>query len=176
MILSHIISPFQSAFISGHLISHNILATYETLHTMQSKMEGKKGYMAIKIDMSKAYDRVEWGILEAVMGKMGFAPNWIKLVMMCVTSVHYAVLVNGTSSGRILPTRGIRQGDPISPYLFLICTEALSLLLPKADREGEIGGVLTSRRGLRLNHLFFANDSLLFYRADLFCGTNCLLF
>ena len=70
----------------------------------------------------------EWNgvFLEAVMEKMGFASNWIKLVMICVTLVHYAVLVNGTLSGRILPTRGIQQGEPISPYLFLICVEALS--------------------------------------------------
>jgi hypothetical protein len=84
-ILHQIITPYQSAFIPRRLISDNILAAYETLHTMQSWLHGKKGYMAIKIDMSKAYDRVKLGFLEAVMGKMGFASEWIKLVMMCVS-------------------------------------------------------------------------------------------
>jgi hypothetical protein len=101
------------------------------------------------------------------MGKMGFVPLWIKLIMMCVSSVHYVVLVNGIPTGRILPTRGIRQGDPLSPYLFLICVEVLSSLLLQANMVGELEGVPTSKRGFQLNHLFFADDSLLFCRADL---------
>jgi hypothetical protein len=166
-LLPHIISPFQSAFILGRLISDNILATYETLHTMQTRLRGKKGYMAVKIDMSKAYDKVEWGFLEAVMRRLGFAPLWIKLVMMCVSIAHYAVLVNSIPMGNITPTKGIRQGDPISPYLFLMCAEALSSLLSRADGTGVLERVPTSRRGPRLNHLFFAYDSLFFCRVDL---------
>ena len=123
--------------------------------------------MAVKIDMNKTYDKVEWGFLEVVMGKMGFAPGWIKFIMMCVTSAHYAILVNGILTGKIIPTRGIRQGDPISPYLFLICVEVLSSSLVKANREGVLEGVPTSKRGPRLNHIFFADNSLLFCRTNL---------
>ena len=121
----------------------------------------------VKIDMSKAYNRVEWRFLEAVMGKMRFVPGWIKLIMMCVTLANYVVLVNGIPTGKIIPTRGIRQGNSISPYLFLICAKVLSSLLIKADREGVLEGVPTSRRGPRLNHLFFVDDSLLFCKANL---------
>jgi hypothetical protein len=80
--------------------------------------------------------------------------------MICVTSAHYAILVNGIPTSKIIPTQGIRQGDPISPYLFLICVEFLSSSLVKADREGVLEGVPTSKRGPRLNHLFFVDDSL----------------
>jgi hypothetical protein len=138
LVLDEIISPNQSAFIPGRLITDNVLAAYETLHTMHSKMFGKVGYMAVKLDMSKAYDRVEWDFLEAVMKQLGFARRWVQLVMMCVKSATYEVLVNGTPTGRIQPSRGIRQGDPISPYLFLFCAEALSSMLSQADEKGEM--------------------------------------
>lgn len=143
-ILPKIICPTQSAFIPGRLISDNILAAYERLHTMQSHMWGKEGYMAVKLDMSKAYNRVEWGFLESVMKRMGFAGRWINLIMMCVRSANYVILINGSPIGRIYPTRGIRQWDPISLYLFLICAEALSTLLTRADRKGYLRGVPTT--------------------------------
>jgi hypothetical protein len=90
-----------------------------------------------------------------------------KLVMMCVSTTQYMVLVNGVPMRRIIPTRGISQGDPLSSYLFLICAEVLSSLLSKADREGVLTGVPTSRGGPCINHLFLADDSLLFGKAHL---------
>ena len=98
-ILPHIISLAQSAFIPKRLITDNVLAAYETLHTMHSRMKGKKGFMAIKLDVSKAYDQVEWRFLETVMHRLGFAPRWVQLIMMCVTSIKYAVMVNGVPCG-----------------------------------------------------------------------------
>jgi hypothetical protein len=166
-LLPLIIDPTQSAFIPGRLITDNVLAAYETLHTMHTGMRGKKSFMAVKLDMSKAYDRVEWGFLEMVMEQMGFNGRWISLIMMCVKSVRYSILVNGNPCGLITPSKGIRQGDPISPYLFLICAEALSAMLSQANRDERLTGAPTSRRGPALSHLFFADDSLLFCRANL---------
>ena len=113
--------------------------------------------MALKLDMSKAYDRVEWRFLEAIMRHMGFAPQWIHLMMMCVTTVLYAVIINGNPCGHIISEKGLRQGDPLSPYMFLLCTEALSALLYKANGEGVLTRVLTSRRGPQMSHLFFVD-------------------
>jgi hypothetical protein len=128
-------------------------------------MWGKVGYMAVKLDMSKAYDRVEWCFLEEVMKKMGFEVKWIDWVLKCISIVQYDLLINGNLVGPIIPSRGIRQGDPISPYLFIICVEVLSLKLQLAQSGGLLLGVPTSPKGPRINHLFFADDSLIFCRA-----------
>ena len=85
--------------------------------------------MVIKLDMSKAYDRVEWTFLEKIMLKLGFDCSWVTFVMRCVKTVSYYVLINGDPCEYIQPSRGICQGDPLSSYLFLLCAEGLSALL-----------------------------------------------
>ena len=122
--------------------------------------------MALKLDMSKAYDRVEWPFLECVMKKLGFNERWITLMMLCVSSVSYSILINGAPHGFIKPTRGIRQGDPLSPFLFLLCTEGLHGLLTQSTVRGDIHGFSLSRRSHPLTHLLFADDSLLFCRSN----------
>lgn len=91
--------------------------------------------MSIKLDMSKAYGRVEWTYLDMIMERLGFQSQFISLIMNCVSSTSFSILVNGTPTGHILPTQGLRQRDPLSPHLFLLCTEGLVSLL-----ENEVGG------------------------------------
>ena len=164
-ILSNLVFESQSAFLSGRLISDNVLVAFETLHYLKRKTQGKLGFMALKLDMSKAYDRVEWVFLEKIMRKLGFTDKLVTLIMSCLTSVSYAVLLNGQPVGNIKPTRGLRQGDPLSPYLFLLCAMGLQGLLKKVEANGDIRGVSLCRNGPRVSHLFFADDSVLFCRA-----------
>jgi hypothetical protein len=167
MILPYIISPEESAFVPGRLITDNVLVAFETLHTMATRLAGKDGYMALKLDMSKAYDRMEWNFLEVMLCRLGFAERWINLLMPCIRTVSYSILLNGRPYGQITPSRGLRQGDPLSPYLFILCAEALSTLIRSAGNDGNISGVPLSRGGLRINHFFFTDDSLLFCKANL---------
>jgi hypothetical protein len=140
-VLHPIISHNQSAFVPGRFITDNVLVAYEVLHSMHTRMRSKRGYMAVKLDMWKAYDWVEWSFLEAMMRALDFEEKWIALIMTCVKSVSYSVLVNGVPYGKIWPSKGLRQGDPLSPYLFLIVAEGLSSLLTKAELDSRISGV-----------------------------------
>ena len=166
-ILPSIISDTQSAFVHGRLITDNVLVAFEAMHHINGRKGGKKGEMALKLDMSKAYDRVEWLCLEKIMAKLGFGEKWRKLIMKCVTSVSYSVKINGKPRGKIIPSRGIRQGDPLSLYLFLLCAEGLSALIKKLVDMGEMKGVIVCRGAPHLSHLFFADDSIIFCKATI---------
>lgn len=120
-ILSTIISLTQSAFVSSRFRTDNILIAYEALHSLTNKCHGSHRFIAIKLDMSKIYDRVKREFLKAVMIQMGFNFQWIKLVMECVTIVSYSLLINGEPQPNFKPTTGIRQHDSLSPYLFIMC-------------------------------------------------------
>jgi hypothetical protein len=164
-VLPEIISPSQSAFVPGRLITDNVLLAYELTHHLNLKKKGREGVAAIKLDMSKAYDRIEWPFLRKMMAKMGFSEQWVHLIMKCVTTVTYRIKVNGDYTERIIPQRGLRQGDPLSLYLFILCAEGLSALLQRAEEEGKIQGIKVCRAAPRVNHLLFADDSLVLMRA-----------
>lgn len=165
--LGDIISNNQSAFIPQQLITDNALIAFETFHAMKRRGSGRNSSFALKLDMSKAYDRVEWSFLERVMIKMGFSDNWIRRILSCISSVSFAVKVNGCLFGDIILSRGLRQGDPISPYLFLICAEAFSTLITRGVVQWQIHGVRACNGAPPISHLFFADDSILFAKASL---------
>ena len=111
--------------------------------------------MTLKLDMSKAYDRVEWVWLEKVMEKLGFANRIRDLIMRCVSTVTYSIKINRVSRGHIIPFRGIRQGDPLSPYFFLLCAEGLFALIQSAVNRRQMEGVKICKGGPRLALFFF---------------------
>ena len=152
-LLGSIISENQSAFVKGRAISDNVLITHEVLHFLKSSKAEKRCSMAVKTDMSKAYDRLEWSFIQLVMQRLGFHPRWISLVMQCVSSVTYSFLINGLSRGRVSPSRGIRQGDPLSPYIFIMCSEVLSGLCNRAHEDDTMVGVRVARGSPQVNHL-----------------------
>lgn len=127
--------------------------------------------IAIKLDMSKAYDRVEWSCLDVMMRKLGFHDRWISWMMM---SISYSMLINGEPRGKITPSRGLRQGDPISPYLFLICAKGLSAMLRKKEREGKLKEVSVCRGAPQTSHLLFADNCIIFCRATIEEGRNMI--
>lgn len=134
---------------------------------MKTKKTGKIGFMAMKLDISKDYDRVEWLFLVKIMERMGFHEKWIGWVYKCISSISFSIMVNGEPMGNIIPTRGLRQEDPLSPYLFLLCSEGLNGLINNVVNEGNIRGYSFCRGGPKFSHLFFTDDSLLFCQAKL---------
>lgn len=107
--LDKCVSLEQSAFVEGRSILDNALIATEIIHTMKRKTKGWKGDIALKIDISKAYDRVDWGFLRGVLVKLGFNDTWVRWMMMCVSSVTYSVLMNFDRVGPITPGRGLRR-------------------------------------------------------------------
>lgn len=160
--LHYCIDEAQSAFILECLITDNIMVAYEILHYMKKRRMGKNRSFAFKLDMNKAYDRVEWGFIEAMLSKMSFSSLWVDRIMRFVTTISYSIIVNGTIGERFFPSRGLRQGNPLSSYLILIYGEGLSTLLRVAKRNGKVMGARLVHGALKVSHLLFMDDSLIF--------------
>lgn len=165
-VLQGVVSENQSVFIPGRVITDNVLITHEMLHFLKISGAIKKCPMAVKTDISKAYDRLEWSFIESVLERMGFCQTWIRWMMQCVTTVSYSFLLNDEVVGKVVPERGIRHRDPLSPYIFILCGEVLSGLCKKAQANGQLPGIRIARQSPKISHLLFADDTMFLTTSD----------
>ena len=166
-IVNEIISPEQSAFVTGRLIQDNIIVAQEVFSFLKRKRRGKAFYGALKLDMNKAYDRVNWSFLGAVLSKLGFNEHWCKLILECVSSCSMRILFNGQPLPVFYPGKGLRQGDPLSPYLFILVSECLSIMITHALLSKKFQGIKITKNAPLITHSLFADDSLFFFNGDL---------
>ncbi|CAL1388599.1 unnamed protein product [Linum trigynum] len=158
-VLPSVISKSQSAFIKGRAISDNILLVSELVRNYHYKNVSPK--CVVKIDIMKAFDSVNWKFLFTVMEAMGFPPGFLKLLSACVTTPKIKIALNGGLCGNVREKKGLRQGDPLSPYLFTIAMEVLDGLAGKAVRENQIP-FHPRCKPLMITHLCFADDLMVF--------------
>ena len=163
--LEKLISPLQTAFVPGRKGIDNAIIAQEVIHTIGRK-RGSVGYMALKIDLEKAYDKLEWNFIRVMLTRANIPEDLIDIIMSCVSSVSTSIMVNGEALDPIYPSRGIRQGDPLSPYLFILCMDFLGQLIEEKCSLKEWQPVRASQGGPAFSHLLFADDLVLFAKVD----------
>lgn len=165
-VMPKLIGPAQSSFIPGRLTNDNIVVVQEAIHSMKRK-KGRKGWMLLKLDLEKAYDRIRWDFLEDTLRAAGFSENWVGRIIQCVIESSMSVLWNGEKTEAFKPKRGLRQGDLLSPYLFVFCLERLCHLIEFVIAAKEWKPISVSRGGPKLSHICFADDLILFAEASI---------
>ncbi|GMJ08752.1 hypothetical protein HRI_004544400 [Hibiscus trionum] len=159
------VSENQTSFVPGRSIIDNVIVAQEIIHSMRSK-KGKAGWFAIKVDLEKAYDRLEWSFIDDTLVDIGILVHLRHLIMSCVSSVSTQIFWNGSPTTSFRPSRGIRQGDPLSPYLFILCMERLTQSIQREVDQGSWKAFRFKRKGSLISHLFFADDLILFAEAS----------
>ena len=146
-ILSNVISDSQSTFMPDRSITDNTTVAFEMMHRMRNKRKGRTSHMAMKLNINKAYDRVEWEFLRRIMLKIGLPNQQVHLAKETVCTASHSILINGEPTGFITPSQGIKQGNPLSPYLFLLCAEGHSFLIRKSIENHHLKGVESCNGG-----------------------------
>ncbi|KAA3482036.1 RNA-directed DNA polymerase (Reverse transcriptase) [Gossypium australe] len=166
VIFPKMISQEQASFIAGRSIFDNIILAQEVIHSMRSNRKGRK-WMAIKLDLEKAYDRVSWDYINASLTAVGIPLFLRNVIMSAISSFTMQVLWNGVPTQKFKPKLGLRQGCPLSPYLFILCMEWLGLFIHSKIEAGTWEPTRLSRSGPPISHMFFADDLVIFCKAQM---------
>lgn len=161
-----LISLCQSSFIRGRSTHDNVFVLQEILPSLRTKRKNKTGCMVMKLDLEKAYDRIRWDFLEETLVAFNFPRNLIRIIMFCVTNAKSQLLWNGEPLEEIIHTCGLRQGDPSSPHLFVLCIERLSYLINEQVSRKKWNPISPCRHGPS-SHILFADDLILMSKATL---------
>ncbi|GJS49062.1 hypothetical protein Tco_0599183 [Tanacetum coccineum] len=162
--LKDLVSPNQSAFVPGRSIADNVLLTQELMHNYH--LDRGLPRCAFKVDIQKAYDTVDWDFLRKVLIGFGFHSRMIGWIMECVTTTSFSISINGSLHGLFKGKRGLRQGDPLSPYLFTLIMEILTLMLQRGVRSSYSFTYHRYCSNMELINLCFADDLFLFANGD----------
>ncbi|WP_420914570.1 reverse transcriptase domain-containing protein [Candidatus Phytoplasma australasiaticum] len=164
----------QGTFVKGRQILDQALIANEAIEDYRAR--DREGII-FKIDFEKAYDHVDWSFLDKVLEKKGLGYKWRSWLLSCVRTVQYSILINGKPRGNIKATRGLRQGDPLSPFPFLLIVDSLSRMVWRSLEGGIIEGFEVGREKVALSHLQFVDDTIFFCsgRQDSFLILNYIL-
>lgn len=161
-----IINENQSSFLHKRQITNNTMVAYEIFNHLNKDTRRKKGLVGIKLDIEKAYDKLDWNFIHHTLIRIGFPMNITNLIMKCVNTVSFFVLINGFPADNFQPTRGIRHEDPLSSYLFILCVNVFSNLVKIAQKLKNLRGTSIARRNSNITYLLFTDDNLIFYQAE----------
>eukprot|EP00253_Pinus_taeda_P003415 PITA_03415 len=157
-LLPGIISPEQSGYVEGRQITDGIILSHEIIHSLK---HSKKPGMLLKIDLSKAFDSISWDYIKKILSAFGFANAWIRWIMSLVSSSFFSILINGIPTSTFRSSRGLRQGDPLSPFLFIIMAEGLGRSLTSAIQTRALKGI-NLHNSPTISHQQFVDDNMIF--------------
>ena len=162
--INKLVNSAQNAFVEGRQILDASLIANEVIDSILKKKE--KGVLR-KLDIEKAYDQINWNFLTTVLFKMGFKEKWFGWIKWCISTTSFSIMLNASLEGFFKSLRGLRQGDPLSPYLFVLGMDAFSLLADIAVEGGFIYGYKFKGRNdteRQITHLLFVDDTCVFYK------------
>ncbi|GKV32111.1 hypothetical protein SLEP1_g40740 [Rubroshorea leprosula] len=174
LVMGSVIGVQQTAFVKDRLLVDGVLVANEVIDEAKRR---RKSSFILKLDFEKAFDKVSWSYLNYMLKRMGFGDKWANWIMECLSTSTVSFLINGSATRQISVSRGLRQGDPLSPFLFLIAAEGLNGLISTAVSREMLKGIEVGTQGFKVTHLQFVDDTLICGKAteDNLWAVKCIL-